>query len=66
LTIWAGIAAGEPFGLRELVGVLLISGAALVEGIWTSGRPGGLPLLVRRPGGNEWPNWRSPSHRCEG
>jgi hypothetical protein len=44
LTIWAGIAAGEPFGLRELVGVLLISGAALVEGIWTSGRPGGLPL----------------------
>ena len=32
--ITAALWAGEPFGLRELVGVLLISGAALVDSIW--------------------------------
>jgi drug/metabolite transporter (DMT)-like permease len=32
--ITAALWAGEPFGLRELVGVLLISGAALVDSLW--------------------------------
>jgi drug/metabolite transporter (DMT)-like permease len=32
--ITAALWAGEPFGLRELAGVLLISGAALVDSLW--------------------------------
>jgi drug/metabolite transporter (DMT)-like permease len=32
--ITAALMAGEPFGLRELAGVLLISGAALVDSLW--------------------------------
>jgi drug/metabolite transporter (DMT)-like permease len=32
--ITAALWAGEPFGLRELIGVLLISGAALVDSLW--------------------------------
>jgi drug/metabolite transporter (DMT)-like permease len=32
--ITAALWAGEPFGLRELMGVLLISGAALVDSLW--------------------------------
>ena len=33
-TITAGLFAGEPFGLRELLGVLLVTSAALLEVFW--------------------------------
>ena len=48
--ITAALWAGEPFGLRELVGVLLISAPPWSTAYGTSGRPGGLPLLVRSRG----------------
>src|SRR5262245_1039146 len=32
--ITAALWAGEPFGPRELIGVVLITGAALVDSIW--------------------------------
>ena len=32
--ITAALMAGEPFGMRELAGVLLITGAALVDSVW--------------------------------
>jgi len=33
-TVTAALWAGEPFGAREIIGILLISGAGLVESLW--------------------------------
>ena len=33
-TITVAIWAGEPFGIREIVGILLISAAGMIESVW--------------------------------
>ena len=35
-TVTAALWAGEPFGAREIIGILLISGAGLVESLQAS------------------------------
>ncbi len=51
-TITVAIWAGEPFGLRELLGVVLITAAGLLESVWVlvKGRPRSGVAQKRGPG----------------